>query len=119
MENNADVLAESIMVDLYKAFKNYKPKPKQPKIDITCYPVPFKNSVNFTYELYTNARVMLKISNMFGVELAMFENCESQKGKHTITWNGKDKQGKTVQAGIYYYTFIVDNEIYGGIIMKQ
>jgi flagellar hook assembly protein FlgD len=62
---------------------------------------------------------MLKISNMFGGELAMFPNCEGQNGKHTITWDGKDKQGKAVPAGIYYYTFIVDKEIYGGIIMKQ
>jgi D-alanyl-D-alanine carboxypeptidase len=119
MENNAAVLAESIMVDLYKAYKNYKPQPSKPKIEITCYPVPFKSSVTFSYELYTDARVMLKISNMYGREVAFFPNCQGQSGKHTFIWDGMDKQGKMVPAGIYYYTFMVDKEIYGGVITKQ
>ncbi len=119
MENNAGVLAESIMVDLYRAYKNYKPQLSKPKIEITCYPVPFKNSVTFSYELYTNARVMLKISNAYGREVAIFTNCDGQNGKHSIIWDGMDIQGKPVPAGLYYYTFIVDKEIIGGVITKQ
>jgi hypothetical protein len=119
MENSASVLAESIMVDLYKAYKNYKAQPEKPKIEVTCYPVPFKTSITFNYELFKDARVMLKISNMFGREVALFPNCEGQTGEHSIIWNGLDKQRKPVPAGTYYYTFIVDKEMYGGIIVKQ
>jgi D-alanyl-D-alanine carboxypeptidase len=119
MENNAGVLAESIMVDLYRAYKKYKPQPQKPKIEITCYPVPFKSSVTFNYELYSDAKVMLKISNVFGREVALFSNCEGQSGKHTIIWDGMDGHGKTVSSGVYYYTFIVDKETYGGIILKE
>jgi D-alanyl-D-alanine carboxypeptidase len=119
MENNAGVLAESVMVDLYKAYKSYAPQPQKPKIEISCYPVPFRNSITFNYELYSNARVALKISNIFGMEIAYFPNCEGQTGKHTLIWNGTDKHGKTIPVGLYYYTFIVDREVFGGIIAKQ
>lgn len=119
MENNAGVLAESVMVDLYKAYKNYIPQIPKPKIEISCYPVPFNNSVTFSYELYAEARVMLKISNVFGQEVALFPNCEGQSGKHTIMWNGMDRQGNSVPEGLYYYTFMVGKEMYGGIIIKK
>ncbi|HEY4784633.1 MAG TPA: FlgD immunoglobulin-like domain containing protein, partial [Bacteroidales bacterium] len=119
MENNAAVLAESVMIDLYRAYKNYKSEPQKPKIEVTCYPVPFNSSVTFSYELYTNAKVALRISNMFGKEVALFQNCEGQTGKHTIIWDGNDTQRKPVPNGVYYYTFIVDKEIYSGVIVKQ
>lgn len=119
MENNAGVLAQSMMVDLYRAYKKYKPQPNRPKIEVACYPVPFNTSVTFSYELYTDAHVMLKISNAFGREVALFPTCEGQNGKHTIVWDGTDNRGKSVSTGFYYYTFIVDKEIYGGIILKQ
>jgi len=119
MENNAGVLAESIMVDLFRAYKNYKPQAEKPKIEISCYPVPFNNSITISYELYADALVLLKISNAFGREIALFPHCEGQIGSHSIIWDGMDKQGKPVPIGLYYYTFIVDKEIHGGIIVKQ
>lgn len=119
MENNAGVLAESTMVDLYRAYKSYKAQPQKPKIEIKCYPVPFNSSVTFSYELFADSKVMLKISNVFGKEIRLYSNCEGQPGNHTIMWEGTDASGKPVPTGIYYYTFIVDKEILGGVIVKQ
>lgn len=119
MENDVEIPAKSIMVDLFKAYKDYKLQPKKPKIEITCYPVPFRNTLTFNYELYAEARVALKISNMFGSLVAFFPKCEGQTGKHTLIWNGNDMRGKPVPFGLYYYTFIIDNEIFGGTIAKQ
>jgi flagellar hook assembly protein FlgD len=62
---------------------------------------------------------MLKISNAYGREVVSFSKCEGQSGKHTIIWDGRDEWGKSVPNGLYYYSFMVDKEIYGGIIIKQ
>lgn len=117
--NKANTLMEGTMLALYSAYKSYKSCPDNSKIGITCYPNPFINSITFNYELFSQAKVFLKISNVFGKEIIVLVNKKEQKGEHTITWNGLDKYGRPVSAGPYIYTFIVDNKIYGGIIVKQ
>ena len=119
MGNKANTLVESVMLALYSAYKNYNQQPEYPRMEITCYPNPFKNSITFSYELINDAHVTLKISNMFGRQISILKNCNEQSGEHTITWNGTDMKGRLVSPGMYYYTFIVDKQIYGGVIIKQ
>lgn len=119
MENNAGVLAENTMIDLYRTYKSYKPQSHKLKIEIKCYPVPFSSTVTFDYELYSDAKVILKISNVYGKEIAHFSNCDGFAGKHSIIWDGIGANGKSVPSGIYYYTFIIDKEMFGGVIVKQ
>ncbi len=79
----------------------------------TCYPNPFSEEVQFTYELPFAAHVSLTISNITGQPVATLVNEVQLAGKHIIQW-----QEDQLQSGVYQYTFIYgDNKLSGKIIL--
>jgi D-alanyl-D-alanine carboxypeptidase len=117
--NKANILMEGTMLALYTAYKDYKPDNIIKAIEIASYPNPFASSVTFSYELYKNSKVTLKISSVFGKEVVVLKNGNELSGLHTIQWNGADSYGKPVNSGTYVYTFIIDGKAYGGIVVKK
>ncbi len=71
------------------------------------YPNPFIPSVAKSAKTYFNISVKeneiadLSIYNLKGQVVKIYKNIKS--GKHTIAWNGKDKNGKEVASGVYLY----------------
>ena len=69
-------------------------------------PNPFRNHTTIRYTLEQGGRVMLKIHDGNGREVAQLENAEQSGGTYTYVW---DAAG--LPAGLYHYTLFVDDEL--------
>jgi flagellar hook assembly protein FlgD len=47
--------------------------------------------------------VSLVIFNMLGQEVRQLANGQQPAGYHTVIWDGRDKAGRPVPSGVYYY----------------
>lgn len=66
------------------------------------YPNPFNPSTTISFVLPLSKKVTLRIYDMLGKEVTTLANNEEfAKGTHNVSWNGKDKNGKTVSSGAY------------------
>ena len=68
------------------------------------YPNPFNPSTNITFEMPFAGRVELRIFDLTGREVAVLMNQIVTAGAHTVRWNGLDKHGNQVAAGVYLCT---------------
>ena len=69
-------------------------------------PNPFRNHTTIRYTLEQGGRVMLKIHDSNGREVAQLENAEQSADTYTYVW---DAAG--LPAGLYHYTLFVDDEL--------
>lgn len=80
------------------------------------YPNPFGNTshtlqnhqkifaeTTISFSLPTAAAVVLKIYNLNGQEIRTLASGHQNAGLHTIKWDGKDRFGREVGAGVYIY----------------
>lgn len=71
-----------------------------------------RNPVETTisYSLPADIQVVLRIYNLNGQEVRTLVNGFQQSGLHSIKWDGKDRFGIDVGAGVYVYAMQTDNE---------
>jgi len=69
------------------------------EITLLAYPNPFNSSVAISYSLDSREGGALAIYDLLGQRIKVFELL-GKEGK--ISWDAKDKQGKTVSSGIYF-----------------
>ena len=62
------------------------------------YPNPFNPSTTIDFEIPVDSRVVLKIYNLAGQEVATLKNETMSAGKHSITWDAKG-----MPSGVYFY----------------
>jgi flagellar hook assembly protein FlgD len=67
------------------------------------YPNPFNPTTNISFNLSFESDVSLSIYNIKGQLVKQLVNEQLSAGPHTIEWNGKDSNNKSVSSGIYYY----------------
>ena len=68
------------------------------------YPNPFNPVTQIRYDLPVKSNVTLLIYDILGREVAVLLNGEQEPGYHSIMWNGQNKMGQTVGAGMYFYS---------------
>ncbi len=68
------------------------------------YPNPFNSQTKVRYYVPTTGQVTLRIFDIQGREVAMFEDAPESAGDSAISWNGKDRLGRDVASGIYLYS---------------
>jgi len=73
------------------------------------YPNPFNPNTTIRYELPEGSNVKIKIYNLLGKEIVELVNEFQSSGVKTISWDGKDKNGYSVDSGMYLYKFISNN----------
>lgn len=83
-------------------------------LDLNAYPNPFKDEVDFEYNLPKAARLSLTIYNAQGLLIENVFNAKQTAGKHHISW----KSHSNLPAGIYIYQLIIDNQNFTGKIIK-
>ena len=67
------------------------------------YPNPFNPSTTISFSLARDSQTSIKVFNIQGKQIATLLNEHKKSGNHTITWDGKDQNGRDVASGIYYY----------------
>jgi hypothetical protein len=67
------------------------------------YPNPFNPVTTIQYHIPENDKVLLKILDINGEEIRTLVNAIQTSGFHIIIWDGKDKVGRNVSSGVYYY----------------
>lgn len=67
------------------------------------YPNPFNNSTCINYQLPEDTRVALTIYDIAGRQVATLADEIQSSGKHSLIWNGIDKNGLVVSSGLYFY----------------
>nr|HPM03263.1 T9SS type A sorting domain-containing protein [Candidatus Cloacimonadota bacterium] len=67
------------------------------------YPNPFNPTTSIAFSLKQNSPVKLTVYNIKGQVVKSLINEKMNAGSHSITWNGKDNQNKSVSSGIYFY----------------
>jgi beta-glucanase (GH16 family) len=74
-----------------------------------CYPNPFNPVTTISYDLKDPAPVDLDIYDVAGrLVHTLIESESSPAGHHEITWNGRNREGRAVEAGVYFYRLTVD-----------
>lgn len=68
------------------------------------YPNPFNPSTSIQYELACATDVQISIYNTKGQRVKTFNKKHNTEGTYSITWNGEDENGKSVNSGVYFYT---------------
>ena len=64
------------------------------------YPNPFNSATTIIYQLAQSDKVSINIYNLLGHSIKTLVNEEQLAGNHSIIWDGKDDNGKTVPSGI-------------------
>jgi len=78
--------------------------------DLTNYPNPFNPSTTFEFSIQIDSKIDLSIFNVKGQKIRTLIQNDFAKGNHSILWNGKDDNGKSVSSGLYYYTLKVNGK---------
>ncbi len=73
------------------------------------YPNPFNPSTSIDFALPEAENVKLTIFNSLGRHIQTLNNGLKPAGTHSLVWNGKDMNGRTVASGIYFYVLETDN----------
>ncbi len=67
------------------------------------YPNPFNPETNIAFSMKEAGAVTLEVYNVKGQLVRTLINDVKAAGNHTVVWNGKDNNGRSVSSGIYYY----------------
>ena len=68
------------------------------------YPNPFRATTTIRYSIPSCSRAVLSVHSALGQKVRVLVNKVLSPGAHTIVWDGCDRAGRHVAAGIYYAT---------------
>jgi len=74
------------------------------------YPNPFALAGNITaatlrYDLPENAAVSLEVLNSLGQRVRLITSTLADRGRHAVTWDGRDDRGHVLSSGLYLLKF--------------
>jgi len=67
------------------------------------YPNPFNPSTSINFALPRAGHVSLTIYNLLGQEVVRLVDRELRAGNYSIEWDSRNRAGKTVASGLYFY----------------
>ncbi|MDD2229957.1 MAG: carboxypeptidase regulatory-like domain-containing protein [Candidatus Cloacimonetes bacterium] len=70
---------------------------------LNCYPNPFRESASISYQLKQAENVNLSIYNIKGQLIRTMISSTQSPGTYSLTWDGKDTNGRDASNGIYFY----------------
>ena len=68
------------------------------------YPNPFNGNTTIPFELNQKINKDLKVININGVVVKTFTISNYSVGRHTISWDAKDNQNRSLPSGQYFYS---------------
>jgi hypothetical protein len=79
------------------------------KNSIQNHPNPFNPETTIEYSIKEDSNVLIEIYNIKGQKVKTLINGFREAGYHSVIWNGKDNNGKSVASGLYFYRMQTDN----------
>jgi hypothetical protein len=76
------------------------------------YPNPFNPETRIEYHLPKSCRVRLSVMNMLGQDISVLVDGWESVGIHNAVWNGSDRNGMKVPAGVYFYRLIAGDRVF-------
>jgi hypothetical protein len=73
------------------------------------YPNPFNPNTRINYDMPNGGNVLIKISDVKGNHVTTLVDDYVQMGLQFIVWDARNNNGEKVPAGIYFYTFKVND----------
>jgi len=67
------------------------------------YPNPFNPNTSISFSIKNNTPVKLTVYNAKGQRVKTLVNDTMNAGQHSVNWNGKDSNNKSVASGVYFY----------------
>lgn len=67
------------------------------------YPNPFNSSTTIEFNLPYRGQVQIDIFNLLGVRIRTVLDQTIDAGRHQISWDGRDIDGRIVPSGLYFY----------------
>jgi len=67
------------------------------------FPNPFNSSTTIHYTLAARQYVELSLYNLTGQKLLELDHGERSPGTYSISWDGRDSQGRNLTSGLYLY----------------
>ena len=74
------------------------------------YPNPFNPTTTISFSLPDEQEIELTIYNIKGQKVKTLYSGIAEEGKHSMIWDGKDTNDKTVCTGIYFYKLKTNNK---------
>jgi hypothetical protein len=71
-------------------------------------PNPFVGKTNISFNVKTPGRVRVGVYTLTGRLVTELADEHAEVGSHSVAWDGKDRHGRDVASGIYYY--VLDTE---------
>jgi flagellar hook assembly protein FlgD len=53
--------------------------------------------------------VRIEVFNILGQKVSTLVDSEKNAGTHSVSWNGRDNDGKKLGSGVYFYTMTSGN----------
>ena len=73
------------------------------------YPNPFNPETTIEYEIAKTSIVRLSILDLVGREVIKLMDTIQSAGRHTLRWDGRDKNLQVVASGVYFCRLVVGN----------
>jgi hypothetical protein len=67
------------------------------------YPNPFNPSTTITYFLPRSQKIIVAVYNLLGQKVVNLWRGDQRAGTHSVTWDGRDRDGRIVSSGVYIY----------------
>jgi len=72
------------------------------------YPNPFNPETTISFNLSTAGHVTLEVYNIKGEKVRTLVDAEMTASEHTVVWDGRDDNNKSVSSGVYFYKMKAD-----------
>jgi hypothetical protein len=72
-------------------------------------PNPFSSSTTIRYNLATQGRLTLEVFDVTGRSVSTLVDGVEDAGAHSATWSGRDRAGRELPAGVYFYRLTKGN----------
>ena len=88
-------------------------------VELKVYPNPFMTSVNITFSIEKEQKVVVAIYDITGKLVKTLVDQNLSEGDHKVTWNSQDQYGGFIQQGVYIIKLITANSVEQKTIIKM
>lgn len=74
-------------------------------LSLTNFPNPWRSTTSFAVELPHASSALFQVFDVTGRMRRTLLDQPMPAGRHLVSWDGRDEQGKTLPSGVYFYHF--------------